>query len=110
VTEFNKTRADLLTEMIRDQRVLVPIKAPKGYAQETVNPYFLAVLRQGNTAREQLANAQALVDALEEDDALRRLAADQRIEVEELRDMISDAEQDLKEDPYPSAEQGENDA
>ena len=99
VTEFNRTRAGLLVSMIQSGRVIIPVKAPPEFPQEQINPWFIHILRSGNTGWEQVANAQALANELEKDAGLRRLAEVQRIEMDDLRNMIADAEQELKENP-----------
>ncbi|MES2462769.1 MAG: hypothetical protein V4671_19480 [Armatimonadota bacterium] len=110
VTSYNRDRAERMGKIIKSGQVFVPVKAPADFPQQQINPWFLAHLRAGSYPSQRLANACALVEKLEDNPDLRRAAAAQHIEVEEIREMIEEAQEYVNDDPYQSAGEGSDDA
>ena len=82
VTEFNRSRAAALAALVREGKVFVTAGR-----QSFQNPEWAAQLRH-NTPAETAATVQAFLHQLRGDGELRRMAAEQRIEVEDLEDQL----------------------
>lgn len=85
ITEFNRSRAAALAALVREGRVLV--LGGRSGRQRFHSPEWAANLRH-NTPRETAATVEAFLCILRDDPRLRRMAAEQRIEVEELEDQL----------------------